>query len=748
MNFRIAWPWPTAALALTLLAAALSWPASFGLSSRADLGDLTRGGGLAWNAELPAGIGKPRARVFLFPDYPVIYEDGRPLPRPGVLAREVERGGWGRYRVSGQSVMLSTSDTLPPTGRHYTIGASRFSLPEGLLLALWAICAAAWIGAARALGFSRLAPDSGGCRDNGSLALAAIISIGLALSLTLSPTSFSDGFFVGLAGPVAWALALGLLAASGRRAALPLLFLLALVPADAAWIRYAINASSDGSFVVAGVIPWGDANMHFLQAADIAFRGVTHFGFNGRFLYPAYFGGFLWMTGGNIQMANLFVASIALLSLAAACLALRGRIGAGGIALFAFGCWMFFRVHGCGLVMTEGLGLTCGLLALACILSARVSRSLPMLLLGVFMLALGSSARPGALFVLPLLGFYAGYAAWIWGPGTRSRLRSISRALGVVALAAALVVSAFAANGAIMRTLYRGEAKSFSNFAFSLHGLLTGTKWSVSYEAAHGDSAAVMGQNLQMLRESPSRLASGVSRAYGELFGKAFLYRFGPEKRLAPTLLALAGLGLVACWLLPPLREDAPWIWAAALGIFLSVPFAPPWDAEVRPYAATVAIQSLLPALGLALIAHWLRLAIGFRPPIGDSPCPLFSSGLIAACVALIALVIPLPLARAVVARNTTPAVSPFPLDFHAGSTLRIGSSGGVGEGAYRERLSDFAAGRGPDADVFTLLGAGSVLAINWNDLRAYAIGPDRSAPTTFLEIGGLRVDSKLAHRP
>ena len=94
-------------------------------------------------------------------------------------------------------------------------------------------------------------------------------------------TTFADLFFLTLWMPLLWAALIGV--ASKRQGwwGRGLTIFLALVPVAAASIYFGISHASDESFLLAGVIPWSDAAAHFAQAAEMATRGVTHFGMNG-----------------------------------------------------------------------------------------------------------------------------------------------------------------------------------------------------------------------------------------------------------------------------------------------------------------------------------------------------------------------------------------------------------------------------------------------------------------------------------
>jgi len=748
-----------ASAAWLALAAALSFPGSFGITRSHPLKDINAGPGFLLSASWPAELPRLRDRAILFPDVPVLMEDGIPLAAPMADRKEIQNGGFGRYRLAGEKVFFSTSDGTATGSKEFLVVAPSFQLREPVLLALW-LGALLLAGTALHPLLSRAHLPAG--NTQAILGLAA--SLAILAGLVFQPASTAHNFFSGLALPVVWAVSLAALCA-GRSALMGTAALFTgLFPAIATWIHYGAYAASHDSFLVAGTIPWSDAYLHFLQSAGIALDGQTPVAFNGRLLYPAYFSGLLRIAGFHLQAANFLVAASAMASLALVCLVVHDRLHTPGTAVFAALCWLFFRVHGSGLVMTEGLGLACGLLGLACLLQSSQGPS-RLVFLGILMLAIGSSARPGALFVLPALVLYAGIRAFHAGGLSDSWPRRLALPGAAILLSLALIGAAFFSNRALLAAFHEGQPSAFGNFSFTLNGLLTGTKWSVSYEATSGDSSAVMKENLRLLKSEPRRLLSGISRAYGELFSKGFLFRFGAERRLAHTALILSAIGIAACWVLPGLRPDALWLTLAAAGIFLSIPCAPPWDAEVRPYAVTVPIQSLLPGAGVAfLIVLWRQTSarLSFfifgeglpRPPLpsgGAQPGPRDRTALTSlSCAALLVMVFPIPLALARFAPGRASAEGAWPPDFRPGSSLKVsrfGEPGAVPLPAFRLGLSAFAAERPTEGQEISALQGDFLLGINWSDLKPYAISrPLPHSPPAFQPCGLIKMDPALSH--
>ena len=413
-------------------------------------------------------------------------------------------------------------------------------------------------------------------------------------------TTFADLFFLTLWMPLLWAAVIGF--ASKRRGwqGRGLTLFLALAPVAAAAIYFGISHASDESFLLAGVIPWSDAAAHFAQAAEMATRGVTHFGMNGRFLYPAFFSSLLNITGLNLLCAEIvswifFAAALALL------LRLVARlIGGAGASVVALVCGLFFRERCAGLIMTENFGMLCGLLAASAFLVALQKRNFWMLQLGIFILALGLVARPGPMFVLPLMIVYAASVGWAgW---TSKSAAAWKRAIVSGVLASVMVIAAFASNTLLSRSVYEGKVIVNGNFSFTLYGMLTGGKWSDALGWSHYNAPLVMKENMRLIKEEPQRLIFGAFRAYKEAIGRRILFMFGHESRPATLLLLLAIVGLVALW---RGEERRPYAWCLtliAVGILFSIPFAPPWDAAERPFAVAVPFEAFFAAIGLAVL--------------------------------------------------------------------------------------------------------------------------------------------------
>jgi hypothetical protein len=634
---------------------------------------------------------------------------------------------------------FSSSDTTDPltNGRRYEVITSAVHVPDWALLLL---IAAVIYCTHRSRLFSeentfvlrlrseldRYAP---GCSIGVLLVLAAW--------MTLQPFAASGRLFTSLWLPAFWALAAAVLVTSGKLITRLAGFAGLLLSLAAAYIHYQIGLASHDSFLLGGFIPRSDAHVHFLQAAEMARDGITAQGFNGRFLFPAYFSSLLWITGLRMDVAHLTVGLIFFISLFFSMRAVSRWSGPMGSALLALIAWIYFRDRCAWLVMTEPLGMTFGMLALPLLLGMVQRRSLPMLLAALLLLSIGFSARPGALFVLPMMVLYAGW--WGWRSLSFESWKPLARIAACLALAGTVMVVGLGSNNLLQSAVFHQKVIPFGNFAYTLNGLLTGGKWSDSFFRLHGDVPEVMKENMEILTAHPQKLLQGVGRAYSDAWKGKFLFEFGSERRLGTLLWILVFIGLAYVWIDAQFWDQAVWMSLCLAGILLSIPFAPPWDAGERPYAVTIPLQVFLATLG---IRGLIRFCSGVRPFIKSPslvpPLTVVPPAVLASIVISLSLFLPIAHAHGVGYLVTPLRDGKNGQVFIPGSSVKL-------EGPVLERFSTgmqtLSALHPGEANAFFLIRSGATLSINWNDLENYALLPGAEE---LQNIEGLYLDKRM----
>ncbi len=719
-----------AAIALGIVAAVLSYPMSLGWAARGKIGSLSHLKGHAWTADLPGNVPSPRGRSYLLPETPRIYEDGSPLEQALDDKKKIQRGGWGRYQVSNGRVILSSSDGASPAGREYEVEVGRVQVPEAGLLAMWAAALVLGLLAVRR-GFVSAWPARFEIFPGHIIAMVGGAAwIVWALN---DPVSAATPFFNGLAAPAAWAAGLATLTyTSGKKYFLPLV-VFALIPSAASYAHYAIGGASHGSFLIAGAVPWSDAWVHFFQAAQIAISGATEQAFNGRFLYPLFLSGLLPLTAWNLQLALAVVTGVCLLGVALLCRSILSLSGWAGAALMALGSWLFLRSHVAGIFMTEGLGFAGGVFGLAAIIVAWPKRSWILFFVGLFVLSLGMAARPGAVFVPAVIGLAAAWREF--AAATQGRL---SRTTAVLVCSVLVVVAPFVLNLAVGRCVSASGAAPFNNFAFSFHGLLTERRWSDSAQETKSPDVA-MQRSMELLRAEPWRLIKGAARAWVFTWRSEFMFHFGEERRLRRTMFMFALIGLPAMWLLPRWRGQHTWIWPAAAGVSLSLPFAPPWDAGVRVYAVTVPFQCMLSGAGLALFLAGLRRLGNLQPTFKMVALTPPTTPIYVSCAILILLSVVWPVGRAMSLTGVPLVADPhaWPPDFRTGSSRSIAKTD-----EYRKNLAAFLADQGEIGSDYLRIGQGAIVGVDWHRLAVIAVdSPISATAPSFIQTDWIGID-------
>ncbi len=379
-----------------------------------------------------------------------------------------------------------------------------------------------------------------------------------------------------------------------------------------------------------------------------------------------------------------------------------------------------------GAFLTEQVGLPLGCLGFALVWTAARAgpaagpggwRRLAMLALGLATIALALNARAGAVFVLPSL------CLWIALWQRRSGLR---RAGLVFALVVASGLSAFAANGALYRSLGEPGGLPFGNFSYTLYGVVVGHQGWTQVMRDHGDLLAetesereahltIYRLALAAAREDPATALLGVLRTYNEfLIELDWVEMVGPTPaRLAAMALLLAGLS--AAWARRR-QPDGGLMLAATLGILASVPMLA--DGGARIYAATHAWTAALIAIGFARVLTWRRLHSADGPQVAPQPTATWNGAGLALGGALLAAVVaagPLAAGRAVPPDAEAPHCAadqvPAVLMARDAPVARIGEGETLPDSLVRDRGTPGPSSRPPTA-----------LTRVWNAHRGYMV--------------------------
>lgn len=397
---------------------------------------------------------------------------------------------------------------------------------------------------------------------------------------------------------------------------------------------------SNWNFIV-GILPSSDAAGYFSDAQKIlAGQPLSDFA-SRRPLFAAFFAGLLGIAGNDLQAALLLTTLLVMVALAL-CVRLLPTPHV-LTTVFVLVIFLYYRRF-VGTTLTEHLGLGLGLMAFGCLARGVRDRVRLLIAAGMFLLALALNARAGAFFMLPLLMLW--FAHVEASPG-----RIISwKWLAVLVLA---VAAGFAANRAVLLLLGGQAAAAFSNFAYVFYGLVYGGDWTLASAqhpelatlSANAHAAAIFSLALQHMADQPISMLVGAIRAWAVFLPTVYVFAASHHPMaisLVPyfVLSVLAAFGL---WLCVRDRRDslASMILVALAGIWISVPFVPPWDSDqMRAYAAGIPFLAWLPAMGAQGLWAAESQAMPDPPSGRENVVPFAVFGLVA--VVLVCLVLPL----------------------------------------------------------------------------------------------------------
>ena len=446
----------------------------------------------------------------------------------------------------------------------------------------------------------------------------------LSAQATLAPSH--RAFLFGVAGPLAFTLLICAGLSCPRRLQNLFTFAIVIVAFSLALTELWTSAASTRE-VVGGFLPNSDARAYIFEASRlIEGHNFSSWG-SRRPLASAYLAALLWISDGNLRVTISILCLFTAVSIALLLVQIRKRFGivAAGTAFLVL--FYYYRRY-LGSTLSESCGLTFGALGLALLLEGFERKDVLYLNLGSICLAVGLNARAGAFFVLPCL-----LIAIIW-----NRRKERLRALLIAALAGCFIAGVTVANFAVLKILGAEDALMFSNFGVVLYGTIHGGDWTLVYHqhpevfelpkdyAEHPGVAGTLERKQAMavyrlvwedVRKHPSLVLKGAFRAWTEFFtNRNGPYVYVPNWVLEKALLATSAIGVLFAALTVHKRSAAGLILSGAAGIVLSLPFVPPWDADLmRAYATTIPFLALASGSGTAaLIMLFGRIRRFFWP--------------------------------------------------------------------------------------------------------------------------------------
>ncbi len=346
--------------------------------------------------------------------------------------------------------------------------------------------------------------------------------------------------------------------------------------------------------IVLGLLPWADATQYYFDASRLL-EGSLFSAFSGRRpLYASLLALLLKISGQNLQIVLILFTIINALAVFLFVEEINIELGSISAVVALYLSQLFYRPFA-GTVLTEQLGYPIGLLGLVVLIRAVKTDKLWLFSLGMALLTYALLIRAGTFFVLPLLVLFAVLHF------AKNRQQYFRILLGMMIAIAIPVTS----NLWLGRVAASPNAVEFSNFADTLYGQARGgVRWT---QAAidHPELASMVEPDrsrllyqltFEEIKRNPLGLIRGSIKAMVDFIRPGPLSAFGfltfgnkGVDLLAQVSAALLFLfGLWKSWMDRKNGISALILifWA---GTFFSIPFLPPVDAGIRPYAGTIA---------------------------------------------------------------------------------------------------------------------------------------------------------------
>lgn len=400
------------------------------------------------------------------------------------------------------------------------------------------------------------------------------------------------------------------------------------------------------SVILSGLIPLTDAAGYYSDAIRLQY-GMDVSNFTAmRPFFAGVLSLFLWLSERNLMIAVSIFTAIAGFSCYLACREIQRTHGAEIAVFFLVLVFLYYRHHS-GTTMSETLGVAVSLFGVALLWRGLSAQKEWITLFGIGMIALALNVRPGAMFVLPVLLLWGGWA--FRGHGNFS--------FKFFGLGAGIVLLAFYANSKMIDFVAGSSGIAFENFAWAFYGLASGgNSWTYVFEA-HPElgllkdtevTPAIYRLAFDLILTEPSLIIKGAFFYWRMFFSDSWYnaYAFVAGENYWVNQAARWGmyiLGALGIFKWFKDRKDAYTSLAliSALGVLASVPFVPPTDAyRVRLYAATIPFFILLPGMGLVFLQE--KISAPFLKPRRREHAEGYSIPISSAILAGLILIAPL----------------------------------------------------------------------------------------------------------
>ena len=367
------------------------------------------------------------------------------------------------------------------------------------------------------------------------------------------------------------------------------------------------------STILSGLIPLFDAGTYYMDALQLMNGNPFSIFSARRPLFAGLLAVLLSITGHNLMISLAILTAMTGLACYVTAREIQRTHGAEIAVFILMVLFLFHRAHS-GISMSESLGVTLGTLGFGLLWRGASTKNLLFIWAGLLTTTLALNARAGAFFMLPILILWSG---WLLREDKLIPWK-------ILFISASAVVLGFIFNLALTRLIAVSNGVPFANFSYTLYGLASGGKsWAYVFEV-HPEVLGIQEPEktkiiyqlaFELIRANPMQTVQGALFNWKMLFSDSWynIYAYMGGENWQITAITRWGMYLLCIlgifgWFRNRKDPIQSLVMAAAIGIFISVPFLPPTDAyRMRPYAASIVIFAALPAMGLIIILNQIK---------------------------------------------------------------------------------------------------------------------------------------------
>jgi len=431
---------------------------------------------------------------------------------------------------------------------------------------------------------------------------------------------------------------------SGNLLNLILICFLFAIPLIAIWMK----GGGNGTTLLGGFIPISDAKGYYSSAEWLNQGHLLNSWGTRRPLFHGFLATLFFLAGHKWPTTLILLSIIVIFSTYYSIMEVRKHFSVEAAIIYFLVIFVFYRRF-IGTTMSANLGIILGLLSLAVLIRGVFSKNKFIIGFGILLLSLGLNARAGAFFVLPLI------VIWGWFYFTKGDV--FRKKITTTFLFVAALLLGFIINNLDVNLIGLPDTQiPFGNFAASFYGLVFGGRWT-----AYMKNPALQGLasekelwektyalTFAAIKANPKLLINGMLRAWEEFLANGYPFIYFSDIILRVILMMFGGWSLLLMAF--KRSEITRFLLACGVGIWLSVPFVPPWDADrMRAYATTIPLLALIIGFGIQLFSEGLRNLKGsgklkLEAPNSPRENNTWRSPLVVFSVAIVLLCFPAPI--------------------------------------------------------------------------------------------------------